>query len=190
MRETCTSGSVGALGGNPPGRPGISVGVQVGETGSNSSCFPALLILLERGLLSRGATDSARMRGPKMSLFSLVFIGPASPSLNYARLFGQSAPADNREPLTSPGRLSTMILGLSRCRPTPLETYARLRSPAAVLRRMVRGVSTRDYGDVIDLTRDGFGVQQSSVDFRAPVPARHVLAAAGCDAGPICRRVR
>jgi hypothetical protein len=33
---------------------------------------------------------------------------------------------------------------------------------------MVRGVSTRDYGDVIDLTRDGFGVQKSSVsrDFR------------------------
>ena len=49
----------------------------------------------------------------------------------------------------------------------PLETYARLQSPEAmpeaVLRRMVRGVSTRDYGDVIDLTRDGFGVQKSSV---------------------------
>src|SRR4029077_15603829 len=49
----------------------------------------------------------------------------------------------------------------------PLETYARLRSPEAmpeaVLRRMVGGVSTRDYGDVIDLTRDGFGVQKSSV---------------------------
>ena len=49
----------------------------------------------------------------------------------------------------------------------PLETYARLQSPEAmpeaVLRRMVRGVSTRDYDDVIDLTRDGFGVQKSSV---------------------------
>jgi transposase-like protein len=48
-----------------------------------------------------------------------------------------------------------------------LETYARLQSPEAmpeaVLRRMVRGVSTRDYGDGIDLTRDGFGVQKSSV---------------------------
>jgi hypothetical protein len=32
-----------------------------------------------------------------------------------------------------------------------------------VLRRMVRGVNTRDYGDVIDLTRDGVGVQKSSV---------------------------
>jgi hypothetical protein len=44
----------------------------------------------------------------------------------------------------------------------PLETYARLQSPEAmpeaVLRRMVRGVSTRDYANVIDLTRDGFGV--------------------------------
>jgi hypothetical protein len=49
----------------------------------------------------------------------------------------------------------------------PLETYARLQSPEAmpqaVLRRMVRGVSTRDYAYVIDLARDGFGVQKSSV---------------------------
>ena len=49
----------------------------------------------------------------------------------------------------------------------PLETYTRLQSPdampEAVLRRMVRGVSTRDYANVIDLTRDGFGVQKSSV---------------------------
>ena len=45
----------------------------------------------------------------------------------------------------------------------PLETYARLQSPEAVLRRMARGVSTRDYADVIDLTRDGYGVQKSSV---------------------------
>ena len=49
----------------------------------------------------------------------------------------------------------------------PLETYARLQSPdampRAVLRRMVRGVSTRDYEDVIDVARDGFGVDKSSV---------------------------
>ena len=49
----------------------------------------------------------------------------------------------------------------------PLETYARLQAPEAmpeaVLRRMVRGVSTRDYANVIDLTRDGFGVKKSSV---------------------------
>jgi transposase-like protein len=49
----------------------------------------------------------------------------------------------------------------------PLETYARLQSPdampRAVLRRMVRGVSTRDYEDVVDLARDGFGVAKSSV---------------------------
>ena len=49
----------------------------------------------------------------------------------------------------------------------PLETYARLQSPEAmpeaVLRRMVRGVSTRDYANVIDLTQDGFGVKKSSV---------------------------
>ncbi len=49
----------------------------------------------------------------------------------------------------------------------PLETYAHLQSPdampEAVLRRMVRGVSTRDYENVIDLTQDGFGVRKSSV---------------------------
>src|SRR5262245_4389912 len=49
----------------------------------------------------------------------------------------------------------------------PLETYARLQAPdampRAVLRRMVRGVSTRDYEQVIDLARDGFGVKKSSV---------------------------
>ena len=49
----------------------------------------------------------------------------------------------------------------------PLETYAQLQSPdampQAVLRRMVRGVSTRDSDQVIDLARDGFGVKKSSV---------------------------
>jgi transposase-like protein len=49
----------------------------------------------------------------------------------------------------------------------PLETYAHVQSPdampRAVLRHMVRGVSTRDYEQVIDLARDGFGVAKSSV---------------------------
>ena len=49
----------------------------------------------------------------------------------------------------------------------PLEMYARLQSPdampSAVLRRMVRGVSTREYEQVIDMARDGFGVAKSSV---------------------------
>ena len=49
----------------------------------------------------------------------------------------------------------------------PLETDARLQAPEAmpqaVLRRMVRGVSTRDYENMMDLTRDGFGVEKSSV---------------------------
>lgn len=35
--------------------------------------------------------------------------------------------------------------------------------PEAVLRRMVRGVSCRDYEGVVDLAREGFGVQRSSV---------------------------
>jgi transposase-like protein len=48
-----------------------------------------------------------------------------------------------------------------------LQTYALLQSgdamPRAVLRRMVRGVSPRDYEGVIDAARDGFGVAKSSV---------------------------
>ena len=49
----------------------------------------------------------------------------------------------------------------------PLEMYTRLQSPDAmpnaVLRQMVRGVSTREYEQVIDLAYDGFGVAKSSV---------------------------
>ncbi len=49
----------------------------------------------------------------------------------------------------------------------PLETYGRLQSPEAmpraVLRRMVRGVSTREYEHVVDMAREGFGVDRSSV---------------------------
>jgi putative transposase len=49
----------------------------------------------------------------------------------------------------------------------PLETYARLQSPnampQAVLRRMVRGVSTREYEHVADTAREGFGVARSCV---------------------------
>jgi putative transposase len=48
-----------------------------------------------------------------------------------------------------------------------LETYEKLQSPDAMpraaLRRMVRGVSAREYEDVIDTARDGFGVGKSSV---------------------------
>lgn len=48
-----------------------------------------------------------------------------------------------------------------------LETYALLQRdeamPEACLRRMVRGVSTRDYEQVVDLGREGFGVKKSSV---------------------------
>ena len=50
---------------------------------------------------------------------------------------------------------------------SPLETYARLQSPmpcpVPCSRRMVRGVSTRDYAEVVELARDGFGVAKSSV---------------------------
>jgi transposase-like protein len=48
-----------------------------------------------------------------------------------------------------------------------LETYELLKRdealPEACLRRMIRGVSTRDYERVVDLGREGFGVKKSSV---------------------------
>lgn len=48
-----------------------------------------------------------------------------------------------------------------------LESYGRLQSPEAmpesVLKRLVRGVSCRDYEGVVDLAREGFGVNKSSV---------------------------
>jgi len=54
-----------------------------------------------------------------------------------------------------------------QCGEADLETYARLQSPdampQAVLKRLVRGVSCRDYEGVVDLAREGFGVQRSSV---------------------------
>ncbi len=54
-----------------------------------------------------------------------------------------------------------------RCGEAELETYGRLQSPEAmpqsVLKRLVRGVSCRDYEGVVDLAREGFGVKKSSV---------------------------
>jgi putative transposase len=54
-----------------------------------------------------------------------------------------------------------------QCGEADLETYTRLQSPDAmpksVLKRLVRGVSCRDYAGVVDLAREGFGVQKSSV---------------------------
>ena len=54
-----------------------------------------------------------------------------------------------------------------RCGEAELENYACLQSPEAmpqsVLRRLVRGVSCRDYEGVVDMAREGFGVKKSSV---------------------------
>ena len=54
-----------------------------------------------------------------------------------------------------------------QCGEAELETYAQLQSPEAmpqaVLKRLVRGVSCRDYEGVVDLACEGFGVQKSSV---------------------------
>jgi transposase-like protein len=54
-----------------------------------------------------------------------------------------------------------------RCGEVGLENYAHLQSPDAmpqsVLKRLVRGVSCRDYEGVVEMAREGFGVKKSSV---------------------------
>ena len=54
-----------------------------------------------------------------------------------------------------------------RCGEVGLENYAQLQSPDAmpqsVLKRLVRGVSCRDYQGVVDMAREGFAVKKSSV---------------------------
>ncbi|MEX2309191.1 MAG: hypothetical protein WD738_16445 [Pirellulales bacterium] len=74
-----------------------------------------------------------------------------------------------------------------------LETYDLLQRdeamPEACLRRMVRGVSTRDYESVIDLATEGFGVKRSSVSrsfvtgcFNHSCPCWQVIPSATSDA--------
>jgi transposase-like protein len=80
----------------------------------------------------------------------------------YGRQRGVAVIAGQKLPIQRPRMRYTQ-----RCGEADLETYARLQSPEAmpeaVLKRMVRGVSTRDYEGVVDLAREGFGVRKSSV---------------------------
>jgi transposase-like protein len=71
-----------------------------------------------------------------------------------------------------------------------LATCAQLQSPDAmphaVLRRMVRGVSTRENEHVVDMARDGFGIGKSSVSrgfVRASAAGVRALAERRLDAG-------
>jgi putative transposase len=80
----------------------------------------------------------------------------------YGHQRGVAVIAGQKLPISRPRMRYTQ-----QCGEADLETYARLQSPhampEAVLKRMVRGVSCRDYEGVIDLAREGFGVQKSSV---------------------------
>jgi putative transposase len=80
----------------------------------------------------------------------------------YGRQRGVAVIAGQKLPIPRPRMRYTR-----QCGEADLETYARLQSPnampQAVLKRLVRGVSCRDYEGVIDLAREGFGVQKSSV---------------------------
>jgi putative transposase len=63
----------------------------------------------------------------------------------------------------------------------PLQVYENLPSegamPAAALAKMVRGVSCRDYADVVDTARAGFGVKKSSVSRNFVEATREQVAA-------------
>jgi len=59
------------------------------------------------------------------------------------------------------------VRSVDGCHELPLEMYDLLQRsdamPEACLKRMVRGVSCRDYEGVVDMAREGFGVKKSSV---------------------------
>jgi len=80
----------------------------------------------------------------------------------YSRQQGMVVIAGQKLPIQRPRERYTR-----RCGEAELETYGRLQSPEAmpqsVLKRMVRGVSCRDYEGVVDMAREGFGVKKSSV---------------------------
>lgn len=63
----------------------------------------------------------------------------------------------------------------------PLDVYRNLQAegamPAAALAKMVRGVSCRDYADVVDTARAGFGVKKSSVSRNFVEATREQVAA-------------
>jgi transposase-like protein len=80
----------------------------------------------------------------------------------YGRQRGMVVIAGQKLPVERP-----RVRYTQRCGEAELENYACLQSPEAmpqsVLRRLVRGVSCRDYEDVVDMAREGFGVKKSSV---------------------------
>jgi putative transposase len=80
----------------------------------------------------------------------------------YGRQAGVVVIAGQKVPIERP-----RVRYTQRCGEVDLENYGRLQSPEAmpeaVLKRLVRGVSCRDYEGVVDLAREGFGVKKSSV---------------------------
>jgi transposase-like protein len=87
---------------------------------------------------------------------------PARRVTRYGRQRGVVVIAGQKLPVQRP-----RIRYTQRCGEAELENYARLQSadamPKSVLKRLVRGVSCRDYEGVVDMAREGFGVKKSSV---------------------------
>jgi putative transposase len=87
---------------------------------------------------------------------------PGRTVTRYGHQRGMAVIAGQKLPIPRPRMRYTQ-----QCGEADLETYARLQSPEAmpraVLKRLVRGVSCRDYEGVVDLAREGFGVRKSSV---------------------------
>jgi putative transposase len=86
----------------------------------------------------------------------------------YGRQPGVVTMAGQKIPLRRPRVRTVSGRGQSACGgEVELETYALLQRsdamPEACLKRMVRGVSCRDYEGVVERARDGFGIRRSSV---------------------------
>jgi transposase-like protein len=116
-------------------------------------------LALELGLLVASSLledEVTRLCGPRYQR------QPGRSHTRYGRQRGVATLAGQKVPIERP-----RVRHMDGRGEVPLETYAHLQSPdampRAVLRRMVRGVSTRDYAEVVDLARDGFGVAKSSV---------------------------
>lgn len=87
---------------------------------------------------------------------------PDRTATRYGHQRGVAVMAGQKLPIERPRMRYTQRSGEAE-----LETYALLQSreamPRSALRRLVRGVSCRDYEGVVDLAREGFGVKKSSV---------------------------
>jgi putative transposase len=131
-------------------------------------CHEELMAMMQNSLESFATEMGLRIAGKLLEEEVLRRCGPRYEHralrdlTRYVRQRGVVTLAGQKLPIERPRVRRTNGQG-----EVELETYDLLQRdeamPEACLRRMVRGVSTRDYEGVIDLATEGFGVKRSSV---------------------------